>query len=110
MEYILSNYYLSKGYLVRILRGIYYVKTLEEYKLGKHLTYETDCHGYGEIGIRGYFGLYTALRLNGVTYEYYSRIFVITPVISRSRPVKVLGESVQFVKLKENLLNVWNHH
>jgi len=28
-EYVV-NYYISRGYLVRILRGVYYVKTLEE--------------------------------------------------------------------------------
>ncbi|AEC52039.1 hypothetical protein PNA2_1123 [Pyrococcus sp. NA2] len=26
------NYYISRGYLIRILRGVYYVRTLEEYK------------------------------------------------------------------------------
>ena len=39
-EYIV-NYYISRGYLVRILRGIYYVKTLEEYKFGKQPTSTT---------------------------------------------------------------------
>ncbi|WP_460041725.1 type IV toxin-antitoxin system AbiEi family antitoxin domain-containing protein [Thermococcus atlanticus] len=57
-----------------------------------------------KMGIKWYFGLYTALRLNGVTYEYYSRLFVVTPAITRPKPVKILGENVQFVKLKKSLL------
>ncbi len=105
LEYIV-NYYISRGYLVRILRGVYYVKTLEEYKFGK--TPEPMAliaKAMNKLKLKWYFGLYTALRLNGATYEYYSRIFLITPVITRPRPVTVLGERVQFVKLKESLMD-----
>jgi len=103
-EYIV-NYYISRGYLVRILRGVYYVKTLEEYKFGKTPDPMTlIAKAMNKLKLKWYFGLYTALRLNGATYEYYSQIFLITPVITRPRPVTVLGERVQFVKLKESLL------
>lgn len=103
-EYVV-NYYISRGYLVRILRGIYYVKTLEEYKFGKTPDPMTlIAKAMNRLALKWYFGLYTALRLNGATYEYYSRIFLVTPVITRSRPVTILGEKVQFVKLKESLL------
>jgi len=103
-EYIV-NYYISRGYLVRILRGVYYVKTLEEYKFGKTPEPLTlIAKAMNKLGLKWYFGLHTALRLNGATYEYYSRIFLITPVITRPRPVTVLGERVQFVKLKESLM------
>ena len=99
------NYYISRGYLVRILRGIYYVRTLEEYKLGKTPDLmKLIAMAMEKMGIKWYFGLYTALRLNGVTYEYYSRLFVVTPAITRPKPVKILGENVQFVRLKESLL------
>ena len=103
-EYIV-NYYISRGYLVRILRGVYYVKTLEEYKFGKIPDPMTlIAKAMNKLNLKWYFGLYTALRLNGETYEYYSRIFLVTPVITRPRPVTILGEKVQFVKLKESLL------
>ncbi|AHL23436.1 type IV toxin-antitoxin system AbiEi family antitoxin domain-containing protein [Thermococcus nautili] len=103
-EYIV-NYYISRGYLVRILRGVYYVKTLEEYKFGKTPDpMILIAKAMNKLALKWYFGLYTALRLNGATYEYYSRIFLVTPVITRSRPVTILGENVQFVKLKESLL------
>ncbi len=103
-EYIV-NYYISQGYLVRILRGVYYVKTLEEYKFGKTPEPMTlIAKAMNKLKLKWYFGLYTALRLNGATYEYYSRIFLVTPVITRPRPVTVLGERVQFVRLKESLL------
>ena len=103
-EYIV-NYYISRGYLVRILRGVYYVKTLEEYKFGKTPDPMTlIAKATNKLKLKWYFGLYTALRLNGATYEYYSRIFLVTPVITRSGPVTILGERIQFVKLKESLL------
>ena len=99
------NYYISRGYLVRILRGIYYVRTLEEYKLGKTPDLmKLIAMAMNKLALKWYFGLYTALRLNGVTYEYYSLLFVITPAITRPKPVTILGERVQFVKLKESLL------
>lgn len=103
-EYIV-NYYISRGYLVRILRGVYYVKTLEEYKFGKTPDPMTlIARAMNKLTLKWYFGLYTALRLNGATYEYYSRIFLVTPVITRPRPVTILGERIQFIKLKEPLL------
>ncbi|NJE10946.1 hypothetical protein [Thermococcus sp. MAR1] len=103
-EYIV-NYYISRGYLVRILRGVYYVKTLEEYKFGKTPDPMTlIAKAMNKLNLKWYFGLYTALRLNGTTYEYYSRIFLVTPAITRPKPVTILGEGVQFVKLKESLL------
>ncbi len=103
-EYIV-NYYISRGYLIRILRGVYYVKTLEEYKFGKTPEPLTlIAKAMNKLTLKWYFGLYTALRLNGATYEYYSRIFLITPVITRPKPITILGESVQFIKLKESLL------
>ncbi|MCD6373046.1 MAG: hypothetical protein J7L37_05820 [Thermococcus sp.] len=96
---------MSRGYLVRILRGVYYVKTLEEYKFGKTPDPMTlIAKATNKLKLKWYFGLYTALRLNGATYEYYSRIFLVTPVITRSGPVTILGERIQFVKLKESLL------
>ncbi len=103
-EYIV-NYYISRGYLIRILRGVYYVKTLEEYKFGKTPDPMTlISKAMNKLKLKWYFGLYTALRLNGITYEYYSRIFLVTPAITRPKPVTILGERVQFVKLKESLL------
>ncbi len=103
-EYIV-NYYISRGYLIRILRGVYYVKTLEEYKFGKTPDPMTlIAKAMNKLTLKWYFGLYTALRLNGTTYEYYSRIFLVTPVITRPRPVTILGERIQFIRLKEPLL------
>ena len=103
-EYIV-NYYISRGYLIRILRGVYYVKTLEEYKFRKTPDpMSLIAKAMNTLGLEWYFGLYTALRLNGATYEYYSRIFLVTPVITRPKPVEILGEKVQFVKLKVSLM------
>jgi len=99
------NYYISQGYLIRILRGVYYVKTFEEYKFGRTPDpLILIAKAMNKLKLKWYFGLYTALRLNGATHEYYSRIFLITPVITRPKPVTILGEKAQFVKLKESLM------
>jgi len=55
------DFMISYGYLVRVLRGLYYVKTMEEFALKKAV----DIHkiislGMDKLGIRWYFGLYTA--------------------------------------------------
>ena len=103
-EYII-NYYISRGYIIRILRGVYYVKTLEEYQLGKTPDLmRLIAMAMKERNIEWYFGLYTALRLNDLTQKYRSPIFVINSKITRSNPIKILGESVQFVKMKETLI------
>jgi len=60
--------------------------------------------GLDELGVRWYFGLYTALRLIGVTHEFSDTIFVLNDRIFRSREVTVGGEKVRFVKLSPDLL------
>jgi predicted transcriptional regulator of viral defense system len=62
------NYYITRGYLVRILRGVYYVKTLEEYKFQKTPDPMTlIAKAMNKLTLEWYFGMYTALRLNGAT-------------------------------------------
>lgn len=60
--------------------------------------------GLDELGVRWYFGLYTALRLIGVTHEFSDTIFVLNDRNFRSREVTVGGEKVRFVKLSPDLL------
>jgi len=94
------NYMISYGYLVRILKGLYYVKTVEEFKLKKAVdAYKVISLGMDELKINWYFGLYTALRLNGLTHEFSNTIFVLSDKIFRPKEVKVSGEKVSFIKL-----------
>lgn len=98
------NYMISYGYLVRILRGVYYVKTLEEFKLNKSPDILTlIALGMEKIGIDWYFGLYTALRLNGITHEFYGTTFVLSDSLYRPKAIKIKEDDVKFVKLKSDL-------
>jgi len=98
------NFMISYGYLVRVLRGLYYVKTPEEFMLKKAVEiYRILSLGMDELMVNWYFGLYTALRLNGVTHEFSDTIFVLSDEIFRAKDVKVAGENVRFMKLSRNL-------
>lgn len=107
-----TNYYntvrnlLSKGYLVRIFKGIFYVKDFNEIKLNKlNLSYlELVSKGMELKGIRNwYFGLYTALKLNNVTHEHFSVDYVINDKIFRYKLIEIVGHKIKFIKLKKEL-------
>lgn len=98
------NFMISYGYFLRILRGLYYVKTLEEFKLKKSVNvYEILSLGMEKLRINWYFGLYTSLRLNGLTHEYFDTIFILNDRVFRPKEIKVGGERVKFLKLKSKL-------
>jgi len=65
------NFMISYGYFIRILRGLYYVKTIEEFKLKRFIDpYWIISSGLNKLGVNWYFGPYTALRFNGLTHEF----------------------------------------
>ncbi len=98
------NFMISYGYLVRILRGLYYVKTLDEFKFKKSLdTLKLISLGMEKLELEWYFGLHTALRLNGVTHEYSAVIFVLNNIIYRPKAIDINGEDVKFIKVKNEL-------
>lgn len=100
------NYMISYGYLIRILRGIYYVKTIEEFKLKKSLnTLKIISLGMEKLKIKWYFGLYTALELNGATHEYFPVIYVLNNAIYRPKTININGEETKFIKVKKELFN-----
>jgi len=99
------NYVIRYGYVVRILRGLYYVKTVEEFKLRRTLDFlRILALGMERLSVKWYFGLYTALRLNSATHEYYDIVFVLSDSVYRPKPVRVAGEKVKFVKVKPGLV------
>jgi len=76
------NFMISYGYLVRILRGLYYVKTVEEFRLKKAVNvHEILSLGMEKLKINWYFGLYTGLRLNGLTHEHFDTTFILNDKI-----------------------------
>jgi len=101
------NFMISYGYFIRILRGLYYVKTIEEFKLKKSVDpYRVISLGLNRLGLNWYFGLYTALRLNGLTHEFFRTIFVVNNEIYRPKEIEIAGEKVKFLKLKSRLLSL----
>ena len=100
------NFMISYGYLVRILRGLYYVKTVEEFELKKSPdVYKILSLGLNKLKVKWYFGLYTSLRLNGLTHEFFDTIFVLNDRIYRPKEIKVGGEKVKFIKLSSKLVD-----
>jgi predicted transcriptional regulator of viral defense system len=100
------KYFISRGYLVRIFRGIFYLKSLDELKLGKvrysHL--ELVSKGLELKGVENwYFGLYTALKLNNMTHEHFTTDYVISDKIFRAKPMGIAGYEFRFLKLKPDL-------
>ncbi|MBP1911680.1 type IV toxin-antitoxin system AbiEi family antitoxin domain-containing protein [Thermococcus stetteri] len=97
----LIHHLISYGYVIRILRGVYYVKTVEEFKLKKALRpLEIIGLGLNRLGIKWYYGLFTALKLNALTHEYFAKIFILNDRIYRSKTLKIYGEDVEFIKIK----------
>ncbi|MCX8150747.1 MAG: hypothetical protein N3D85_04525 [Candidatus Bathyarchaeota archaeon] len=100
------NFMISYGYFVRVLRGLYYVKTSEEFALRKAVdVYKVLFLGLNKLKVKWYFGLYTALGLNGLTHEFSDTIFVINDTIYRPKEIKVAGEKVKFIKLASRLVD-----
>lgn len=50
-----------------------------------------------------YFGLETALKINGPTHEFFVMDYVLTDTISRTRPISILDNKMMFVKVKPKL-------
>lgn len=100
------RYLLDRGYLVRIFRGVFYVKSLEEIEFGRIDLSHLDLVAEG-LKIKGvkrwYFGLYTALILNGVTHEYFPVEFVLNDRIFRAKEIEIAGHRFKFVKIKPSL-------
>lgn len=110
MDYSLVIRYLvsRKKYLLRIFRGIFYVRSLEELKLGKskynHL--ELVAKGLELKGVRNwYFGLHSALKLNNMTHEHFAVEEVVSDSVFRANPFDIAGYKFRFVKLSPSLVS-----
>jgi len=104
--YTAIRYLTSNGYLIRILRGIFYVKSIEEKRLKRveigHI--EAIREALKIKGVKNwYFGLETAVKLNNLTHEYFTVESVINDSIFRPRPIEILGTKVKFIKISKEL-------
>ncbi len=108
LEYASVIHYLSKmKYLIRIFRGIFYVKSLEEFKLNKskynHLELVANGLELKEVK-NWYFGLHTALKLNNMTHEHFTIEEVITDSLFKPKPINIAGYKFKFVKISPSLV------
>lgn len=105
--YTAINYLLRNSYLIRILRGIFYIKSVEERKFDKtNINYfEAIKEALKLKNIKNwYFGLETAIKLNNLTHEYFATDYIINDKIFRPKPIPVLGHKIKFIKLKRTLV------
>lgn len=92
--------------LHRILRGVFYRPTLEErrHDLLKVDHMEAIAYALGAKGIANwYLGLDTALKLNNLTHEFFPKDYIVND--SFSRTIKVLNNTIVFVKFKAGLFS-----
>ena len=102
----LVNYLIQYGYVIRILRGLYYVKTPIEFSTGGSPSiYRLLTLGMNKITKNWYFGLFTALVLNGLTHETYTTVFIINDRLARPRPIQVNGTPVRVIKSRRDIFD-----
>lgn len=102
------RHFIPRGYLVRIFKGIFYVKSPEEVTLGrvKYSPLKLVSKGLELKGVKNwYFGLYTALKLNNITHEHFAVEHVVNDRIFRASPVRIAGHKFKFLKIKPSLLS-----
>lgn len=101
-DYPRSLKYLQEhGYIFRILKGIFYVKSPEERERNffECSIYEMVSKALNTKGVaHWYFGLETALKLNNMTHEYFAINYVITNSYRTTKVIQILGSSFQFFK------------
>lgn len=100
------GYLNTHKYVVRVIRGIFYVKIIEERKLDalkiNYLEAIKEALTMKKVS-SWYFGLETAASLNNLTHEYITTTFVISDSICRPKPFEILGHKVKFIKMSKNL-------
>src|SRR4030065_1195121 len=102
------RYFIAQGYLTRIFRGIFYVKPLDEIKLGrsKYSYLELVAKGLELKNVRKwYFGLHTALKLNNMTHEYFAVEDVVNDTLFRANQINIAGYKFKFTKLSPSLVS-----
>ena len=102
------KYLLRNKYLARVFRGIFYVYSIEERKLGKSEMpfFEILKNALKLKGVTNwYFGLETALKFNNLTHEYFAIDFVLNDKIFRAKPILIMGKKVKFYKLDSKLFS-----
>lgn len=106
--YVTIRYLTHYKYLARIFKGIFYVYSIGERKLGKSEMnfYEILREAIKIKGINNwYFGLETALKFNNLTHEYFNVEVIINDKLFRAKPIMIMGKKVKFYKLIPKMLS-----
>ena len=97
-----SLYYLQEeGYIVRVLRGIFYVRSLAEraHRGQDRSIYEMVAMALKEKGVKNwYFALETALKMNLMTHEYFFIDYVITDSYRTTKVISIAGYNFRFIR------------
>lgn len=104
---ITIRHLVSRGYFIRIFKGIFYIKTPEEVNFSKcrYSPLELVAKGLELKGVKNwYFGLYTALKFNNITHETFTVDYVVNDKLLRSKPINIAGYKFKFVKLNPKLV------
>ena len=109
LNYLTTIKYLIRNkYLARIFRGIFYVYSIEERKLGKSEvnSFEILKEALKLKGVRNwYFGLETGLKFNNLTHEYFTIDYVLNDKLFRAKPIIIIGRKVKFYKLSPKMFS-----
>ena len=107
LDYLPTIKYLIRNkYLARIFRGIFYVYSIEERKLGKSEmnAFKILKEALKIKGVRNwYFGLETGLKFNNLTHEYFTIDYVLNDKLFRAKPITIMGRKVKFYKLSSKM-------
>ena len=95
------DYLQSNDYMVRVLRGIFYVKSPGERrrKVLERSLYEIVAMALKLKGVRRwYFGLETALKLNVMTHEHFVVDYVLTDSYRTTKTIRIMGTAFRFIR------------
>ena len=106
---IISNYLISRKFLIKIFDDIFYVKTADEINRNKLKIQVSELLGKA-LELKNidkwYYGLYTALKLNEIKFTHEDKYcYVINNRILLNKPIRILGKKYRFLRFQDNLFN-----
>src|SRR3989338_2851122 len=107
MKYEVAIRYLTTyKCLERVLRGIFYIRSIEERKMDKLniAPMQAITRALEIKGVKNwYFGLESALKIEHLTHEHIAVETIINDCISRPHPFTIMGLKIKFVKIHKKL-------